>query len=153
MIFICMKIIITEEQAKRLNLINEDTNPLAQFEKFCQLRLEHVNQLYLKVSSITINEILNNQVDMSEINKELDKIEDAVRKGSRIAYQYINNRPESEEGLDIRIDDAEFKVSQRLNALQLVTMDLEKLQVSIEQHDIAAPFHDVKPMDIGGIQA
>jgi len=151
MIFIYMKIKITEAQAKRLNLINEDNNPLAQFEKFCQLRLEHVNQLYLKVASLSINEILHNQVDISDINKELDKIEDAVRKGSRIAYQYINNRPESEE-LDIRIDNAEFSVSQRLNALQLITMDLEQLQVSTEQHETTKPFHDVKPMDIGGTQ-
>lgn len=151
MIFIDMKIKITEDQAKRLNLINEDVNPLTQFEAYCKDKAQVINNLYLKVTAISINEILHGQINMEEINNQLDLIEDSVRNGTKRAYQYIQNLPETD--LDIRIDNAEDIVLNKLHALQLITMDLEKLQLSTEQHNTLTPFKDVKPMDISGIQS
>ena len=147
-----MKIKITEDQAKRLNLINEDVNPLTQYEAFCKQMIEKVNKVYLHVTAISIAEILNNQVNMEEINSQLDKIESEVYNGSRRAYQYIANLPEDTD-LDIRIDNANSLVMDKLTPLQLITMDLEKIQLSIEQHDITGPFKDVKPMDISDMQS
>lgn len=151
MIFIVMKIKITENQAKRLKLINEDINPLTQYEAFCKQMVEKVNKMYLHISAISISEILNNQVSMEEINTQLNAMEREIANGGKRAYQYINNS--QEEDLDVRIDNAENLVMDKLTPLQLITMDLEKLQLTIEQHNITAPFKDVKPMDISGIQS
>lgn len=143
------KIIITEDQAKRLNLINEDINPLSQYEQFCKVRVEEVNKLYSRVTSISIGEILNNDVNMEQMNGLLDKIENDMRAGNKRAYDYINNLPESD--LDIRIDRAYDTVNDKLTALQLIVMDLEKLQLSTEQHNLLKSFSDVKPLDINDI--
>lgn len=146
-----MKIKITEEQAKRLKLINEDINPLTQFEGFCKVKIQEVDKLYLQITSLSIYEILHNQFSMSELNKKIELIEEEVGRGNRRAYQYIHNLPD--EDLDIRIDRATEAVNDKLTALQLITMDLEKLQLSTEQHNIMAPFKDVKPMDISSSQS
>ena len=41
----------------------------------------------------------------------------------------------------------------RLTSLQLITMDLEKIQSSSNEHNIKDSFGDVEPMDISGIQS
>ena len=47
-----MKITITEAQAKRLNLIKEDTSPIDLFEQLCKNKVQEVNNLYSKISVI-----------------------------------------------------------------------------------------------------
>jgi len=145
-----MKIKITEEQAKRFKLINEDTNPLSQFEHFCTVKVQDVNKLYSKVISLTIIELLNGEINLKDISNVLDKIEGDIHNGNKRAYNYINSLPD--EDLDIRIDRASDSVMRKLNVLQLMVMDLEKFQFSGQQHSITRLFKDVKPMDITGLQ-
>lgn len=146
-----MKIKITEEQAKRFKLISEDTNPLSQFEQFCATKVQDVNKLYSKVISTSVNEILNGEVNLKDINNILDKIEGDVHTGYKRSYNYINSLPD--EDLDVRIDRASDSVMSKLTVLQLLVMDLEKLQLSGQQHSITRLFKDVKPMDITDLQA
>ena len=145
-----MKIKITENQALRLKLLSEEINPLTQFEYLCRVKLGEVNKWYTKISSISIGELLNNEVDMSHINSLLNKIEDEIRSGNRKAYAFIEH--EQEEDLDLRIDNAESSVMDKLTVLQLISMDLEKLQISSEEHGFTNRFSDVKPMDISDTQ-
>ena len=145
-----MKIKITENQALRLNLLNENLNPLTQFENLCMIKIREVNKLFLKVTSISIGEILNNEIDISKINFELNKIEDDIRISNRKAYAFIDGL--TEEDLDVRIDRADSNVINRLTSLQLITMDLETLQISAEEHKIIEQFGDVNPIDITNSQ-
>jgi hypothetical protein len=145
-----MKIKITEAQAKRLGLINENIDPLSQYEEYCKKMVEKVNAIYRNVINITIDDLIHNTVNMEEINDELNNIESAVRSGSNKAYAYIQNLPE--EDLDIRIDRASDLVNDRLTPLQLITMDLERLQSANTSHNYAKAFSDIKPLDITGMQ-
>jgi hypothetical protein len=145
-----MKIKITEIQAKRLNLISEDIDQVLSFEQFCKTKLAEVNKWYVKIAGISIEEILHNEVNMEKINDYLNKIESDIRTENRKAYNYINNLPEDD--LDIRIDRAEDTVLGKLTSLQLITMDLEKLQLSLESNKIKDMFKDVQPIDITDIQ-
>lgn len=145
------KIIITESQAKRLNLITEDMNPLIQFEAYCKELLKEVNKQYVKVISLSIGEILNNEIDMADVNDYLNKIEDKLRVANKKTYSYIEALPEND--LDLRVDNANDSVMIRLTSLQLITMDLEKIQSSSNEHNIKDSFGDVEPMDISGIQS
>lgn len=141
-----MKLKISEEQARRLKLINENTNPLTQFEQHCTKLIAEINKVYSKVININVIEILNNEVSISDISKHLDKIEDSLRAYERKAYDYVNALPEQD--LDAIIDDAYYKVNQKLTPLQLMVMDLERFQNSAEEHSLTEPFNDVKPLDI-----
>lgn len=145
-----MKIKITENQAKRLKLISEDSNPLSQFEHFCAVKVQEVNKLYGKIINITIAEIAQNEVSMKAINGVLDKIDQEIHVGNKRTYDYINNLPD--EDLDLRIDRASSSVMDKLTPLQLISMDLEKLQEAIQERNLLAPFKDLKPLDISGLQ-
>ena len=144
-----MKIKITEEQAKRLKLIKENADPLTYFEQHCVKLIAEINKVYGKVININVAEILSGEVSISELSKHLDKIEDSLRVYEKKAYAYIETLPE--EDLDVRIDDAYYKVNQKLTPLQLMVMDLERFQNSSEEHKLTEPFKDVKPMDISNI--
>ena len=140
------KIKITEAQAKRLKLISENTDELARFEYYCNIKAEEVNKLYTKITYITIAEILNDEVNMEDLNDVLNGLEREVSQASKKAYDYIEHL--SDEDLDDRVRKAEDKVMDKLTSLQLVTMDLEKVQLSAQQHNLTKPFRDVKSMDI-----
>jgi hypothetical protein len=140
------KIKITESQAKRLKLINENADELARFEHFCKIKVDEINKVYTKVTNISVAEILNHEVNMVEINNILEKIDNELYIGNKKAYESINNLPESD--LDVRIDKAYDKVHNKLTPLQIIVLDLEKLQLAAEQHDLTGPFNDVKPIDI-----
>jgi hypothetical protein len=145
-----MKIKITEGQAKRLGLINENADPLVQYEQYCSQLVPVVEKMYQQVINITVDDLLNKRVNMEELNKKLDSIESAISDGSRKAYAFINNSPE--EDLDVRIDKAHDLVMDKLTPLQLVTMDLERLQNSSEMHRLTEPFKHIKPLDITDMQ-
>jgi hypothetical protein len=144
------KIKITEGQAKRLKLITENIDPLTEFEQLCKQKAEEVNKLYTHVTGFSIIEILTNQIDMAEISNRLDRIENEVSLGDRKAYAYINGL--SEEDLDVRIDRAHDLVTDKLTPLQIITMDLEKLQLTSEEHNLTKAFGDIKSLDITGLQ-
>ena len=144
------RIKITEGQAKRLKLISENTDPLSSYEHFCQIKAQEVNRIYSKVISITIAEIISNEVNIGKLNDMLNKIESEVRIGSRRAYQYIKNMPEAD--LDLRIDNAEDVVMDKLTPLQLLAMELEKLQNTVQESRLTKSFNDINPLDITGLQ-
>ena len=144
------RIKITEGQAKRLKLISENTDPLSSYEHFCKIKAQEVNRIYSRVIGITIAEIINNEVNISELNEMLNKIESEVSIGYRRAYHYIKNMPEAD--LDLRIDNASDIVMHKLTPLHSMVMDLEKLQDSSLESKVTKSFNDTKPLDITGLQ-
>lgn len=144
------RIKITEAQAKRLNLISENTDPISSFEHFCRIKAQEVDRLYSKLTVMSIGEIINNEVNVAKLTEMLDKIESEVRAGSRMSYQHIKNMPE--DNSDLRIDDAEDLVMDKLTPLQLFVMDLERLQNSIDDSRLTTSFNDINPLDITGLQ-
>lgn len=141
-----MKIRITEEQAKRIKLINEDTNPLTQFEHFCSLKIQEINKLYVRVINFNVAEIVNNEVNIGEISRVLSKMGTALYEANKVAYRYIETLPE--EDLDLKIDNIYDAVTDKLTALELIIMDLETLQDKAEEHHLVKSFSDTKPLDI-----
>ena len=144
------KIKITEAQAKRLKLISENSDELARFEHYCTLKAEDVNKFYVRISHITIAEILNNEVNMENITSMLNALEREISQASKKAYDYVEQL--SDDELYDRVRKAEDKVMDKLTSLQLVTMDLEKVQLLVKEHNLTKPFYDIKSMDITDLQ-
>jgi hypothetical protein len=136
-----MKIKLTESQAKRLKLINENYDEISRFEEFCETKVKLVDKYYVRVSFITIAEILNKEVNFEVINEELNAIEREISQASEIANDYVESLSEE---LFYRVRNAEHKVMDKLTSLQLITMDLETLQSTINKHNLSKPFKDVK---------
>jgi len=141
-----MKIRITEEQAKRIKLINEDINQLIQFEEFCKRKIQEINTIYVKVINLTIAEVVNGEVDMVKIERILGSIGTSIHEANKVAYRYIEGLPE--ENLDLRIDKVYDAVTDKLTSLELIVMDLESLQSKAKEHHLSNSFSDTKPIDI-----
>lgn len=140
-----MKIKITEDQAKRLKLV-ESLDPVSEFEQLCKIKSVEVERLFKKISYFSISQIINKVVDMAQINHKLDAIESEISLGNRKAFAHIGGLEDN--GLDARIDKADDLITSKLNTLQLLTMDLEKLQLSSEQHGITKAFPMGKNIEI-----
>lgn len=141
-----MKIKITEGQATRLKLINEDVNMVAKFEEFCNAKIQEINNLFVSVSNISVIEIIGNEIGLSKIYKRLNIIENKVMLAERETYASIDEA--SEENLDLRIDRAYDSVTAKLSSLQLIVMELEKLQELSNEHNLKKSFDDIKPIDV-----
>ncbi len=53
-----------------------------------------------------------------------------------------------DEGLDARIDRASEWVTDKVTAIQIIIMELEKLQELSERHELVKVFDDVQPIDV-----
>ena len=145
-----MKVRITESQAKRLNFINEDTDMVSQFEQYCKVKVQEVNNIYVKVSNLTIIDIFENSVNFGELYNYVNNIENKLLEAEKRTYDYINNLPEND--LDSRIDNAYSSVGDKLTSIQLIIMELEKLQNLNSEHKLKDTFNDVKPIDISSTE-
>ena len=141
-----MKIKITEQQAKRLRIINEDIDVLSQFEQLCKVNSQEMDKLYMKLSDLSVAEILNNEVSLEEIESYVRNIEAKLMDANRKAYSYIENLPE--EDLDLRIDNAFDKANGKISSIQLIIYGLKDLQNSSEEHNLTKDFENLKPIEV-----
>lgn len=138
-----MKLRITEEQASRLKLINEDVNLVAKFEEFCNAKVKEINTLYVRIISLSVAEVISNEIDLNALEKHLYRLETSLLNVERKTSSSV-----ADESLKEKIDVAYNKADRKLSLLQLVLLDLEKLQESANEHRVTDYFGDVKPMDI-----
>lgn len=141
-----MKIKITEQQAKRLRIINEDIDVLSQFEQLCKVNSQEMDKLYMKLSDLSVAEILNNEVSFEEMESYVRNIEAKLMDANRKAYSYIENLPD--ENLDLRIDNAFDKANGKISSIQLIIYGLKDLQNSAEEHNLTKDFENLKPIEV-----
>ena len=141
-----MKIKISEAQAKRLKLVNENVDVIGQFEHLCQTTIQEVNKIYLKVINIAVSDILDGQVKIQDIYQYVDRIENKILDADKKAYAYIAQLPEAD--LDLRIDNAASSVTDKITALQLIIMGLEKIEQTATEHNLKQSFVDAKPLEV-----
>jgi hypothetical protein len=141
-----MKIKITEQQAKRLRIINEDIDVLSQFEQLCRVNSQEMDKLYMKLSDLSVAEILNNEVSFEEMESYVRNIEAKLMDANRKAYSYIENLPD--ENLDLRIDNAFDKANGKISSIQLIIYGLKDLQNSSEEHNLIKDFENLKPIEV-----
>lgn len=141
-----MKIKITEQQAKRLRIINEDIDVLSQFEQLCKVNSQEMDKLYMKLSDLSVAEILNNEVSLEEMESYVRNIEAKLMDANRKAYSYIENLPD--ENLDLRIDNAFDKANGKISSIQLIIYGLKDLQNSSEEHNLTKDFENLKPIEV-----
>jgi hypothetical protein len=142
-----MKLRITESQlAKIKTQLNEDVDMVAQFEQFCKGKIQEVNKIYMRVSGLSVAEVVNHEVNISDLYNYLSKMENNVMDAKDKAYSYIANLPEAD--LDLRLDKAYDSVEDKISSLNLILNVLDDLQGVSEEHKLAKSFLDVQPIDI-----
>ena len=142
------KIILTESQFEKIKLLKENTDVIAKFEALCAKKVEALNKLYSKISNISVIEIIQGVVDIDGLTAYLNRLEDELNKANRNAYSIVNNLPESD--LDLKIDNATSRVSDKISSLNLILLSLEQIQKYEREHKLSKSFEDAKPLDITG---
>jgi len=141
-----MKIRITEAQAKRLNLLNEASNPYEAVLEYSKTASEKLNFIYNKLKQATVEDILTGSVNLEGLRDMVDEIERGMKPLYNRGYEYINNLPD--EGLDSALDDADWVVSDKASALALILNDLDTLSETNITHKLSKSFKD-NTLDIG----
>jgi hypothetical protein len=141
-----MRIKITEQQAKRLKILNENVDFLTQFEQLCKSYSQEMDKFYIKLTDLTVAEILNDGISFEDMESYVRNIEGKLMDANRRAYNYIKNLPE--DNLDMRIDDAFEKANGKIAVVQLIMFGLRDLQDLSKEHNFAKDFENLKPIDI-----
>lgn len=144
------KIILTESQFEKIKVLKENTDVITKFEALCAKKVEALNKLYSKINNISVIEIIQGVVDIEGLTAYLNRLEDDLNKANRNAYSIVNNLPESD--LDLKIDNATSKVSDKIASLNLILLSLEQIQKYEKEHNLSKSFEDAKPIDITGQQ-
>jgi hypothetical protein len=137
-----MKIIITEDQARRLNILNSDSNPIEKLEQHVKLKADVVDSLYQNFVNLSIIDALSPDFDTNILNI-LNDMGTEVKHLSNLAYRYLDNFSDEEAaGLDVKIDEATSFLSDKISGLELIINNIRELQ------NITNVFKTQKPIDI-----
>ena len=147
-----MKIKLTEDQARRLDILNKDNNPVVTLQEFVKMKIPVINKIYSKVTQLTISDILNHDMsdDLKVFNDDLDKMDDKVSSLRTGAYNYLESMSddEYEQGMDVIVDDAYEMLYNKISALQFIFLHLGHLNDLNPTHGVLDKFKDNEPLDI-----
>lgn len=144
-----MKIRITEEQLQRIKLLTENDNIYSQFEAIALKVKDKINTIYTKVTYISVAEILHNEVNIKEILQTVDNLENTLDETLRKVERLLETLPEdTASDIDGKIWQLNRPIQNKINVLQSMLMNLEKLVDYEEEHEGTKAFSDIKPMDI-----
>ncbi len=144
-----MRIRITETQAKKLNILKENTDPISLFEQFCATKIQEVNGIYNKLVATNVMDILTMDINMRQVVKHINNIEDSLYNTEKKITNFIESLPEDEYiELENKIYSASKALSHKISSLLLIAMDLEKLQENSQDHNLPEEFSDIKSLDI-----
>jgi hypothetical protein len=141
-----MKIRLTEEQAKRLNILKEADNPYDRALEYSKDASTKLNMVFNKLKDITIIELLENTPNLDGLSNIVADIELRMNELYRMGYKHIEDI--DEEGLDANLDDAQRIVSDKSLALRVMISQLEKLVDEHMEFSMTEPFKD-SVIDIG----
>ena len=143
-----MKIKITENQYSKIRLILEQEEYLTQFKNFCNQKVQEVNKIYSSVINVSVSEIISGKVNIEQMQKLLDKIENDVDVARRnIENLWDQNLIGNEnDDFDLVIWDIADQVTNKINPLSMILYGLADAQE--KAGNVLAQFKDVKPVEV-----
>jgi len=143
-----MKIKITENQYSKIRLILEQEEYLTKFKDFCNQKIQEVNKIYTNVINVSVSDIISSGMDIRQLQKLVDKIEDDVYTARRnIENLWDQNLiAGADDDFDLVIWDIADAVNGKIGSLTTVLDGLVNIQEQSE--DILTKFKDVKPIEI-----
>lgn len=149
-----MKLKITNEQAKRLNLISEQVDDIIKFEEICKKQIEEVNKFFVMITNMYVFDLISQSADntLRTYYNELDKIDTVLYNQSTRLSSIIDGMENEDEryNLQDRVDSAYFPILKKINALHSLIDELKKVSELSEYKEdgILDIFKDVKSMNI-----
>jgi hypothetical protein len=146
-----MKIILTEKQLELLKLINENEDVINQFKNRINAINGSLNKLYTDINFISVAELLNGEVDLSNFTGRLDNIENEYHKLSKDMEKYFKSFGDDDYfdkwvSIHDKLDDINHKNFDKSNVISSILMDLDTL-VS-DNENTKNLFSDIKSINL-----
>jgi hypothetical protein len=143
-----MKIIITEDQARRLNILNSSSDPILKMEQYAKLKVDVIDKMYEKILNLSVSEIISEDFELA-IKSNLSEISNESHKIYILGYRYLESMSDEEaDGLDMRLDDANSILSAKINALEALIYGIENLNYISIENELTNVFKPQEPLDI-----
>jgi hypothetical protein len=143
-----MKIVITEDQARRLNILNADSDPIVKLEQYVKLKSDIVDKLYNNFVNLSLAELLSPEFEVT-ILPLLNEIETQTNQLSNLAYRYLDGMNDEEsDGLDIKIDEASRNINDKISGLEMIVSKVQELKELSNQYKVSNVFKFQEPLDI-----
>lgn len=145
-----MKVRLTEAQLKKAKLIVEGEERIGVFKEKAEDIKETVNRLYSKLSFTTLAEILEGEVDLSVIRRQLERLRTIMYTHKDRVNKFFNEMSEEEfyanwDGKDIELDSLFQDITyKKIDVLDDLLKKLEEFADS----DIEANFKDIRKLDL-----
>ena len=118
-----MKIIITEQQARRLKILKEDINPLERVIQYSKLKIDDINKIYREVIKLSIEDVMNPNFNAEIFTDPLDIIYTEIHKLNTAALHYVNSTPD--EGDDVILNNAERAINDKIFYIKDILNELK----------------------------
>lgn len=151
-VFIVMKLIITEEQLKKVKLITEGQEVVHTFMSKSDEIKDILNRLYSKLSFSTLSELIEGDVDLDVIGNKIDQLRTVLYTHYKKSEMFFNSIPEDEFDNDNNWWRLQEKMEDTYQLVSYKKIDgLEDLVDSLKtivESEVEEYFKDIKKLDI-----
>lgn len=146
-----MKLIINEDQYKMLQSRNVEDEVNTYIDDISKM-LGIVNKIYTKLTFATVSEILSGELNLNEIVKTLDNIEDKIyglkNKAEKIIEGFYDDDNDKYYEWDKKLTNTYYPIDKKISLLGLLLTDLEGIIDVETEHEFSKAFKDIKPLEI-----
>lgn len=126
---------------------------LNKYKKLSNSLISKINTIFSRVTFLTVDEIIKEEVELRPIWWELSKILDRNNTEYRKVSRELENLSEEdydEWGYKIQdeLDDLNYVIDWKVMGLQSLLDTLEKIVTTEEEDEILKHFKDIKPIEI-----
>ena len=142
------KIIITESQAKRLEILDDKGNPVDKIVQYSKIKTDILNELFNNVANNST--LLDaNKFDFKKLDDQISNIYDELISLEKEATTYVNDMSDEEfDGEDVIIDEAVSDVKEKLYILKEIVSTLGDLAKLFKDEKVFEKFKVETPLDV-----
>lgn len=142
-----MRIRITEDQANRLNILNNGDNPVKLLNQYTKLKMDVIDQIYDTLVNLSISELMNPEFNLRGYEDVISGIEVGVRNYKESAFTFIGNDDEHEEEIS-EADMIPYDLERKLSGLDSMISSIGTLRNDLEDNEYLRMFKGNEPMDV-----
>jgi len=145
-----MRLKITENQHSKIKLIVEQEDYMIRYEKTCKQKGEELDKIYNKIINLSIDDILNMQLNVEQTINIVNKIESFINNAEDNMLRVWQSKliGGNDENFDLKINNISQIALDKSASLLLMLEPIEELQRIQKSHKITNDFASVKSIDI-----
>lgn len=134
-----MKIKLSENQCKRLNIINEETDILSNLRDTAKNVSDKLDVIQSKLTFVTLGEIFNNEIPLDDISDAINALERLFTGVYKNISDWLYHKaPDEKKFSDMleEVEDIDYRISNKFSALDFVLFPLKEVAEKAIEHEM-----------------